>query len=1496
MLQGIDGNRNKKHTIRRLRSLAVILEDTHLDKDRSSSTSMRNHEIQRPLRRRDPDRTLTTRLDSFKLSMGGKPHLHSADLFENFSPVQLERQFWVPTLPLSLSSTMVDICEIEIPDLIQKDADILKKLLPHTFGGPCVEIIQSNDTTPNGTPFHALRVGIVLSGGPAPGGHNVIGGVYDFIKSYHPDSQLFGFLGGLDGLFKSTYKIVSQELMDRFRNQGGFDMLWSGRGRINNEQDLENVREVCEQLQLHGLIIAGGDGSNSNAALIADYMAKHNNHISVVGVPKTIDGDLKNPAVEVSFGFDTAARTYAECVGNLCSDICTSQNVYHFVRVMGRSASHLALEVALQTRPNMVFIAEEVEQNGITLFEIVKSIVDLIETRAKIGKMYGIILIPEGLIEFIPEMKILIEELNDILDKMKTRENILNNEVSSNLGINSESIDSKVYTSLEPSSEEYDREIARLLSPSSANIWEYLPETIREQLLIDREATGQIQVAKIATERLLILLVEAELHCRHGYSSYYDLQHYRTLVKKTDKDLTQDSNKLFDNADTSICTDSPIPTQDDILSIPYSFTMMHHYLGYEGRCAMPSNFDANYCYALGHCAAALVYKGMNGYLALIRNLEENPINWQACGISITRIMEIKKSRSDDSLFAAVTRQLVDLNGPMFQLLKRVRNIWAIHDLYRAPGPLQFEGPCSDSIPYIVKSPTIEDLLCGEETDEKLLSEGIGAGVSEGAMTVIDNNGGLEGNVTTINGKRGVFNRISGTLSPLQLYRTTYRPPLPLLLTHLKARCKPTTQYNVSDPLIKRQIISCYPHLCNDNHFYCQEVQLDLSCSEPNVGLRIGILLLSRQTPGIANVVWGLYHRLRMVRGRCLGFYGVKGFLQGKHITLTEKDVDLLPNQGGSELIGRTYTECLVSTENLEKARQVCESLHLDGLVLCGSAFGMTQSAILTEYFLQHNCNTKIVGVPATASNNLTNDLVETCVGFDSSTKLYASLIGNVLTDAASMPKYWHFIRLMGRQPSNEVLECALQTHPNVVIIAEEYGAADKTLVHIVEDVADVICKRAEFGKNFGTVLIPDALLSHLPDMKILISEINELRRHAEENGQQKLFMSEMMRLGYTNISKSGNINGNINSNEKGSNGNSPMTKSPSVGSHINESVVSNNSQIEENPKYSLKMTPWSQALFKSLPRFIRKEILSLDVDSAFSAIETEALLVLMIKKELRKRKQEGKYNGNFQPFTHFFGYQGRSAMPSQFDSKLGYALGHFASIVVESGLTGQLCSIRGLCGEVSDWRMTSIPFNCLMRIVPSNDETHPELPSNIPTIPSSEVDLKGKAYRWLKIVQDHWAMQDRFCNPGPIQFDGPAANFYFRTLHEQQSEYYEMLKHVQNYAELVRETCTFGVNESFLKTAFVTLNGLLNLRYRDNNLLASLPDIGPFILQMKSQSGQLYPSSYPDQVDHTLNLCDYNSSSHKLHGHTSIYKSQGTFHALESICPSVEEGPWNVNK
>eukprot|EP01071_Lankesteria_metandrocarpae_P009273 Lankesteria_metandrocarpae@DN5171_c3_g1_i1.p1 len=335
-------------------------------------------------------------------------HLQSADLFEGFSPVQKQRQLWKPTLPdafMSDDGFVLLESSTEGEGLVQKDAAKLKEMHPRTFGLPYLKIaactgdlLQPNKNTQS--PQQPLRVGLILSGGPAPGGHNVISGVYDYIKQRHGESILYGFLAGLDGLFDLRYKVVDDESMHRFRNQGGFDMLWSGRGRVSGREDLEKAVIVCKKLDLHGLIIVGGDGSNSNAALLSEYFAEHLQTCAVIGVPKTIDGDLRNVCVETSFGFDTAAKTYSELIGNLCVDVMTTRRNYHFVRVMGRSASHLVLECALQTRPNLFFVGEEIKENKTSLVKIVDEIVSLVVDRNKQGKRYGVVLIPEGLIEF----------------------------------------------------------------------------------------------------------------------------------------------------------------------------------------------------------------------------------------------------------------------------------------------------------------------------------------------------------------------------------------------------------------------------------------------------------------------------------------------------------------------------------------------------------------------------------------------------------------------------------------------------------------------------------------------------------------------------------------------------------------------------------------------------------------------------------------------------------------------------------------------------------------------------------------------------------------------------------------------------------------------------------------------------------------------------------------------------------------------------------------
>ncbi|CBZ51912.1 Phosphofructokinase, related [Neospora caninum Liverpool] len=1231
-----------------------------------------------------------------------RTHLHSADLFDRTSPVQKARQAWTCTLPTALDAETHTL--ISGPALVDKvkeafesgplaqSPEVQKKLealFPATWGFEYTEVAQGPVDADGGEAAGrqrvVARIGIILSGGPAPGGHNVIAGLHDFVKSRHPDSVVFGFMGGLDGVMNKKYKVLTDELMNQYRNQGGFDMLWSGRGKVNGEEDLKKAKEVCESLELHGLVLVGGDGSNSNAALLAEYFQVHLPSCAVVGVPKTIDGDLKSPLIEASFGFDTAAKTYSELIGNLCTDINSSQTTYHFVRVMGRSASHLVLECAMQTRPNLVFIGEEVDEANLCLADIVKQIADLVVDRLQAGKRYGIILLPEGLIEFIPEMKVLIKELNEVL--------------SAN-----------------------DGKFSPDKLTRARSVWDYLPEMIQDQLMMDREATGYIQVAKIATERLLILLLETELQKR-GHD-------------------------------------------------PDKWSFMPHYFGYEGRCAMPSNFDANYCYSLGYTAGVLAEKKKNGYMSIVRNLDQHPSLWTPAGVPFTKMMYVKQDAQGKD-FPAIVRSLVSLDGPLFKVFCEVRDEWKLKDLYRVPGPIQFAGVTADEPCYAVMVPSAEDLLAGNDPRANLTCT------------------------------CGVVVKDLGTYSSLQQQRLLFRPAVPPLCQDMKARARPSKQMFCKDPYTQRQVLMHYPYLSNSSLFFLHDVSHDKYIPPIGFGLRVGLVFISRQSPGVANVLWGLHERLKLVQGKCIAFFGLNGLVDRKFIQIEDRHLELFKNQGGCELIGRSTSHCLGSREMQEKVRQTCEAMNLDGLVIPGSAFAMSEAALLSEYFLAKQCRTSVVGIPATGSNNLSGELIEACIGFDSSTKVYASLIGNVLTDAASMPKYWHFVRLMGRQPSHEVLECALQTHPNFVIIAEEYGAADKTLLHVVQDIADVVCQRAEMGRNFGTVLIPDALLMHLPNMKILLAELRTVLKEADAKGEMKKAQQDLNEV----------------------------------------------TDMETCPpgSWGRRLTPWSAALFRSFPKFIRRELLQVDMgEIRFERLETEELLAQMVKEELEYRKSVGRYCGKFQAVTHFFGYQGRSSMPSQFDANLAFAYGHLASILVESGVTGHCCSIRGLCGPVKDWRLGSIPFVTLMKLVPTpqdnpafaargpgNDAAlvntakdirqQRSVMTDLPIIPSAEVNLDGKAYRWMKTAAEQWALEDRFCNPGPIQFTGPAAQFFNRELFEEQAEYYDMVCRVERYTNILKQTCTFGVSDSFLKNAYVSLTGLLMLAFHPDELTAKLP-------------------------------------------------------------------------
>lgn len=454
-----------------------------------------------------------------------------------------------------------------------------------------------------------LKVGVVFSGGQAPGGHNVICGLFDALKEIHKDAELFGFLGGPSGIVDNKYKALDSTLLFDYRNQGGFDLIGSGRTKIETKEQMEAALKTVKGLQLDGLVIIGGDDSNTNAALLAEFFLTKDCTTSIIGIPKTIDGDLKAGPIEISFGFDTATKVYSQIIGNIARDCISAKKYYHFIKVMGRSASHIALECALKTQPNLTLISEEVQAKKMKLTDLVRMICNLIEERAKINKNYGVILIPEGLIEFIPEIKLLIQEINDLLSKNRAH--------------TTESIKTH-------------------LSPESLACYNYLPLSIKEQLILDRDPHGNVQVSLIETEKLFIEMVKNELSERKKQDSYKG-----------------------------------------------KFSALHHFLGYEGRAAYPSHFDCNYCYNLGRAASLLILSKATGYILGISDLHKPVAEWRVHGVALAELIHME--RRHGSLKPVIQKALVNLQGKPFLYFEKHRSSWEIEDSYTYPGPIQYWG-------------------------------------------------------------------------------------------------------------------------------------------------------------------------------------------------------------------------------------------------------------------------------------------------------------------------------------------------------------------------------------------------------------------------------------------------------------------------------------------------------------------------------------------------------------------------------------------------------------------------------------------------------------------------------------------------------------------------------------------------------------------------------------------------------------------------------------
>ena len=535
----------------------------------------------------------------------------------NLSPLQKARYQYQPKLPGMLRNGIADICvkEGEATQSVA-DQDKIAALFPNTYGKKEITFVKGKNTSV----AKKQVVGVILSGGQAPGGHNVVCGLYDALKATDKNNVLLGFKGGPSGLIQDSYIEFTDEFIDQYRNTGGFDIIGSGRTKLETVAQFMEVEKVAQKHGLTAIVIIGGDDSNTNAAVLAEYMAAKKTGVQVIGCPKTIDGDLKNEDIEASFGFDTATKTYSELIGNIERDANSAKKYWHFIKVMGRSASHVALECALETQPNICLIGEEVAAKKMSIAQITNYIADAVETRGNNGENFGVAIIPEGIVEFVPEFSALIKEINELLAGSKTEE----------------------FNALPSWDAKYDF-IKKGLSAESFAVFEILPTGIQQQLFLERDPHGNVQVSLIESEKLFSELVKNELKKRAQAGTYKG-----------------------------------------------KFGQQHHFFGYEGRCAFPSNFDADYCYSLGYNAFMLIQYGYTGYLSKVSNLAKPAEEWNAGGMPITKMMNIERRNGEDK--PVIRKALVELDGKPFKHFEEHRDEWAVKTCFTYPGAIQYYGP------------------------------------------------------------------------------------------------------------------------------------------------------------------------------------------------------------------------------------------------------------------------------------------------------------------------------------------------------------------------------------------------------------------------------------------------------------------------------------------------------------------------------------------------------------------------------------------------------------------------------------------------------------------------------------------------------------------------------------------------------------------------------------------------------------------------------------
>ena len=1117
----------------------------------------------------------------------------------NQSAFQEVRERWSPTLPNALKYKVKPVFDSSVRPLqSESEAETLKGLFPETSDQTYLRFEAVDCSSNSCDEEQPLRVGVVLSGGQASGGHNVIAGIFDYLKKENQKSQLFGFLNGPHGIYSGNYRELDSVIINHYRNQGGFHMICSGRHKIDTAQQKSDALRVCSELNLDGLVVIGGDDSNTNAAILAEYFRSQKSKICVVGCPKTIDGDLRNRYVEASFGFDTAVKTYAELIGNVTSNIATCQDRYHFIRLMGRSASHIALECALQTRPNLLFVGEEIHRDNRTLSSIVNEITDLIIRRCQLNKHYGLVLLPEGLIEFIPEIGSLIGELNDMLSNGPFR--------------------------------------IEALTEKSRNVFLSLPANIQSQLLLDRDAHGNVQVSRIATEELLMQMVRVKL-------------------------------------------------QDDGYKHPVCMT--GHFFGYEGRCPLPTPFDANYCYALGQTAGVILSNKLTGYMAIVQQLSRHPSEWIVAAYPLQWMMVIEKRSG--KFVPVIKKYLVELDTPLFELFNSVREYWKLDDFYRHPGPIQYEGFNSHIVNYTLTLPKFEDLLPSKTNERKNCFYGL---------------------------------KTFTSLSPLAKHRSVTTFKVPFYLTCPVAQPLLNDFDTQNQEKINKVIYQKFPIQSQQHGMHYYDVMVppktvDIPKTKPNnLPMNIGVLYVGCPASGSSNILHGLYHRLQIVhkaansdvqsseKFNLFGFKGSYGLLNQIFLEIDESDLNLFRNDSGFEMLGVTLNtdSQLGEPKGLENILLSCQNLKLNGLVLIGNHVAVSYAPIIAEYLLEQHCNTCVVVVPTSYENSLGHSIIEACIGSHSASRCCSSIVGNIQTDAASAKKYWYIVRFVSHMSSLNVIDVAFETHPNCCIIGERYAKQPQPLVSLISDLVDVICTRSEQDKNFGVILFSDALLYQIQELSQLMYDLDQCFEKFNDQSFAQLVSD------FETIYKSNILN------------------------------------IPQASDFSASSIQLLQKITPSLHRTLiqNKSVMTRD-------IPLESIITTLIELELQDRKKINRFSGIFTPVPYLIESQGVTPIPTDFDCQLALTHGYLACIAVESMLTGYITSIKNTRDSVDSWKASLIPLLHITNIYSHIDSVMDKIDLTLIQFP--QVDLKSLFFMRLQHVEKEWNITDCYCNPGPIQ-------------------------------------------------------------------------------------------------------------------------------------------------